>query len=63
MAVVNEHPNVNVRKIYAGQVATQLGLAVADLVRIAERGPRRPQMEVPPRRPAPGIATPRSSRC
>ena len=47
MAVVNEHPNVNLRKIYAGQVATQLGLAVADLVRIAERGTRRPQMEVP----------------
>ncbi len=47
MAVVNEHPNVNVRKIYAGQVATQLGLAVGDLVKIAERGTRRPQMEAP----------------
>ena len=32
MAVVNEHPNSNVRKLYAGQVAAQVGLPVADLV-------------------------------
>ena len=28
MAVVNEHPNANVRKLYAGQVATHVGLPV-----------------------------------
>lgn len=38
MMVVNEHPNVNVRKLYAGQVATRVGLPVNDLVRVAERG-------------------------
>ena len=46
MSVVNEHPNVNVRKLYAGQVATQVGLPVADLVQLAERGTRRPQLRV-----------------
>ena len=38
MEVVNEHPDVNVRKLYAGQVASEVGLPVADLVRVAERG-------------------------
>jgi DNA primase len=38
MAVVNEHPDRNVRKLYAGQVATTTGLPVADLVAAAERG-------------------------
>ena len=33
-------PNVNVRKLYAGEVATQIGLPVADLVRVAERRDR-----------------------
>ena len=37
MVVVNEHPDVNVRKLYAGQVAQHTGLPVADLVRVAER--------------------------
>jgi DNA primase len=46
MAVINEHPNVNIRKLYAGQVATQVGLPVADLVSLAERGVRRPQLAV-----------------
>ena len=50
MAVVNEHPNANVRKLYAGEVAAQVGLPVADLVRLAERGVRRPSIEVRPRR-------------
>ncbi len=45
MAVVNEHPNVNVRKLYAGQVAAQVGLPVADLVTLAERGTRRPHVQ------------------
>ena len=46
MAVVNEHPNVNVRKLYAGQVATHLSLPVGDLVAVAERGGRRPRIDV-----------------
>jgi DNA primase len=51
MAVVNEHPNVNIRKLYAGQVATQVGMPVADLVSVAERGTRRPQLQTrPPKR-------------
>lgn len=45
MAVVNEHPDVNVRTIYAGQVASQVGLPVNDLVAIARRG--KGQVRVP----------------
>lgn len=37
MAVVNEHPDLNVRKIYAGEVATRTELPVVDLVAMAER--------------------------
>ena len=51
MAVVNEHPNVNIRKLYAGQVAAQVGLPVNDLVTLAERGVRRPQVAVARRPP------------
>lgn len=50
MAVVNEHPNVNVRKLYAGEVATQLDLPVHDLVIVAEQGGRAPVFTVPPAR-------------
>ena len=50
MAVVNEHPNPNVRKLYAGEVAAKVGLPIADLVRLAERGVRRPSIDVAPRR-------------
>jgi DNA primase len=50
MAVVNEHPNANVRKLYAGEVAAQVGLPVADLVKLAERGVRRPSIEVKAKR-------------
>ncbi len=54
MSVVNEHPNPNVRKLYAGEVATRVGLPVSDLVRLAERGVRRPRVEVSaPRRQGP----------
>jgi DNA primase len=38
MQVVNEHPNVDIRKLYAGQVATHVGLPVNDLVAVAVRG-------------------------
>ena len=40
MQVVNEHPNVDVRKLYAGEVATRVGLPVNDLVAVATRGGR-----------------------
>jgi DNA primase len=46
MSVVNEHPNVNIRKLYAGQVAAQVGMPVNDLVAIAERRVRRPSVNV-----------------
>ncbi|MBU3717439.1 MAG: toprim domain-containing protein, partial [Actinobacteria bacterium] len=36
LAVINEHPDVNVRKLYAGEVAARVGLPVADLARQAE---------------------------
>ena len=38
MQVVNEHPSVDVRKLYAGQVAARVGLPVNDLVAVAARG-------------------------
>ncbi|MEK9884831.1 MAG: DNA primase [Acidimicrobiaceae bacterium] len=47
MAVVNEHPNVNVRKLYAGEVATRLDLPVHDLVLVAEKGGRAPELTMP----------------
>ena len=50
MAVVNEHPNLNIRKLYAGEVALRVGLPVDDLVAVAERGVRRPQVAVQQRR-------------
>ena len=40
MALVNEHPDVNVRRLYATEVAAQTGVSAAELVRIAERGGR-----------------------
>jgi DNA primase len=46
MAVVNEHPNVNVRKLYAGEVALRVGLPAADFVALAERRTRSPQVRV-----------------
>lgn len=51
MAVVNEHPHADVRKLYAGEVAAQTGIPAADLVAIAERRQRDPSVEI--RRPAP----------
>ncbi|MFZ1491193.1 MAG: DNA primase [Ilumatobacteraceae bacterium] len=51
MAVVNEHPDVNVRKIYAGQVASHVSMPVADMVKVAERRTGRPVIAAsPPRR-------------
>jgi DNA primase len=53
MSVVNEHPNVNVRKLYAGELAARVGLPVGDLVRLAEKGTRRPSIVAAPRRAGP----------
>jgi len=50
MAVVNEHPDLNVRKLYAGQVASHTGLPVIDLVRVAEQPKRKPTLNVAPAR-------------
>jgi DNA primase len=52
MVVVNEHPDVNVRKLYAGQVAQHTGLPVVDLVRVAERRAREVEVRAAPARPA-----------
>jgi DNA primase len=46
MAVVNEHPDANVRKLYAGQVASHTGLPINDLVAIATRRTARPIVHV-----------------
>lgn len=45
LEVINEHPDLNVRKLYAGEVAARVGLPVADLVRQAERRVARPVVE------------------
>ncbi len=50
MAVINEHPEINVRKLYAGQVAAHTGLPINDLVRVAEQRNRRPAVRVAPSR-------------
>jgi DNA primase len=48
MAVVNEHPNAEIRKLYAGEVAAQLDMPVRDLVAAAQRGGRSPVVIRPP---------------
>jgi len=48
MALVNEHPNAEVRKLYAGQVATHVGIPPGDLVAIAERRIKAPTIKVAP---------------
>lgn len=41
MSMVNEHPDVNVRRLYAGEVAVATGIPSGELMRIAEQGGRR----------------------
>lgn len=53
LTVINEHPIAWVRTNYAGQVAAHLEMPVHDLVRAAERGVRRPHLNVAPVRQAP----------
>jgi DNA primase len=38
MRVINEHPDINVRSLYAGQVASHTGIAASELVKIATTG-------------------------
>ncbi|CAN5766372.1 hypothetical protein BH20ACT4_BH20ACT4_04840 [soil metagenome] len=49
MQIVNEHPDINVRKLYAGEVASEVGLPVNDLVALAVRRTRSPSVAVPRR--------------
>lgn len=53
MTVINEHPDVHVRKLYAGQVATHVGIPVADIM--ADVAPQR--QASPVRTPAPQAAS------
>ena len=48
MTLVNEHPNAEVRKLYAGQVATHVGIPPADLVALAARRVKSPTVRVAP---------------
>ena len=48
MAVVNEHPNVELRKLYAGEVAVHVGVQPADLVALAARRVKSPTVRVAP---------------
>ena len=48
MTLVNEHPNAEVRKLYAGQVATHVGIPPADLVALAARRVKSPTVRIAP---------------
>ncbi|MBI4882938.1 MAG: DNA primase [Actinobacteria bacterium] len=50
MAVINEHPNREVRKLYAGQVASHVAIPPGDLVALADRGAKSPVVRVTPLR-------------
>jgi DNA primase len=50
LTVVNEHPNVIVRREYAGEIAARLGLPARDLVALAERGSANVTVTPAPRR-------------
>jgi DNA primase len=49
MAIVAEHPDKNVQKLYAGQVAAHVGLQVADLTATLRSGGRAPVRVAPTR--------------
>jgi len=53
LEVINEHPDVNVRKLYAGEVAVRIGIPVADLARQAESRRAAPTRDESPVRVAP----------
>lgn len=50
MAVVNEHPNVDIRKLYAIEVAGHVGLPENDVVKAAVTRSSRPDIKVAPQR-------------
>ena len=54
MAVVNEHPNENVRRLYAGELAALIGLPVADFTRAAVSRAR-PRLQAPAKRVGPPV--------
>ncbi len=53
MELINEHPDPNVRRLYAGQVASHTGVSAADLVRVAEKGGSAPTEIAAPVQQAP----------
>jgi DNA primase len=53
MEVVNEHPDSNVRRLYAGQVASHTGVSAGELVKIADRGGSAPVVVSSPVQHAP----------
>ncbi|MCU1397357.1 MAG: dnaG, partial [Acidimicrobiales bacterium] len=46
MAVLNEHPNVMTRQLYAGEVAAHTGLPLTELLRLANSRTRKPVVRV-----------------
>ncbi|MEY3290694.1 MAG: primase [Actinomycetota bacterium] len=53
MELVNEHPDANVRRLYAGQVASHTGVSAGELVKVAERGGSAPVVVAAPIQHAP----------
>ena len=53
MELVNEHPDANVRRLYAGQVASHTGVSAGELVKVAERGGSSPVVIAAPIQHAP----------
>jgi len=50
MALVNEHPNVEVRKLYAAQIASHVDMPPANLVAMAEKRVKAPTVRIAPTR-------------
>jgi DNA primase len=53
MDIINEHPDPNVRRLYAGEVASHTGVSAAELVKIAEKGGSLPTEVAAPIQQAP----------
>ncbi|HEX9259596.1 MAG TPA: DNA primase [Acidimicrobiales bacterium] len=53
MAVVNEHPDANVRAIYAGEIAAHTGVPERELLEVAKRRTRDPRVAAPVERRLP----------
>lgn len=48
MAVINEHPDPEVRKLYAAEVAVSVGIDPRDLVAVAVKGAKAPVVRIAP---------------